>query len=604
MAKFVQGWFPTAMVAAAETIVMLTGGIDLSVGPMVSLGSVVAASTMQGPLGIFGGVLALLALGAGVGAIVGAFVAIGRYPAIIVTLALSFVLRGVALLIMPRPGGFVPPSLSEFLAGSHPTAAVLVVLLVILWKLYQATPLGIGLIAVGDNAEGAYRSGVSVTTVRMSAYIISGILQAFTGLYVAAQTGSGDPLIGEPLTLSAIAAAVLGGVGFLGGQGAMRGALAGSLLMSILINVMFFLGLPLVAQYVVQGLIIVATVALPLIPRLFAEGVLNAVLRLQRFAATYSRSLVAYAIVAILWIAASLLIAGFGAYAHLRYIVELAAVIGLVGIGQTVAVIGGGIDLSVAAVITVTAIILPLVTFDADATGLGAIALALLVAGGIGAVNGLGIGYLGPAAADHDLGHGDDPARAPHPHCGRERDLGHQPRPRLARFDACADDFGQHHAMGDRRGRLLVLVARNAQRFAHLRHRRQSGGQPTVGRAHSPTDTGHLCHLRVLRRPRRPSAPVDEWARLCRHRRSVLIVVDRGGGARRHLDPWRPRHISWHDRRSSASGDDDGVDHGRERLGGLAQRHSRLPDFGYAAIVGSRPVALRMPAGAPATSKE
>jgi ribose transport system permease protein len=217
MAKFVQGWFPTAMVAAAQTIVMLTGGIDLSVGPMVSLGSVLAASTMQGPLGIFGGVLALLALGTGVGLIVGAFVAIGRYPAIIVTLALSFVLRGIALLIMPRPGGFVlvPPSLSEFLAGSRPTAAVLVVLLVILWKLYQATPLGIGLIAVGDNAEGAYRSGINVTTVRMSAYIISANLQAFTGLYVAAQTGSGDPLIGEPLTLSAIAAAVLGGVGFL-----------------------------------------------------------------------------------------------------------------------------------------------------------------------------------------------------------------------------------------------------------------------------------------------------------------------------------------------------------------------------------------------------
>src|ERR1700723_701497 len=89
------------------------------------------------------------------------------------------------------------------------------------------------------------------------------------------------------------------------------------------------------------------------------------------------------------------MIGGFGAYAHLRYIVELAAVIGLVGIGQTVAVIGGGIDLSVSAVITVTAIILPLVTFDADATGLGAIALALLVAAAIGAVNGLGIGYLG-----------------------------------------------------------------------------------------------------------------------------------------------------------------------------------------------------------------
>ncbi len=263
--KFVQGWFPTAVVAAAQTIVMLTGGIDLSVGPMVSLGSVVAASTMQGPLGIVGGLLAMLALGGGVGAIVGAFVAIGRYPAIIVTLALSFVLRGLALLIMPRPGGFVPPALSEFLAGAHPTAAVLLVLLIILWKLYQATSLGVGLIAAGDNAEGAYRSGVNVTAARMCAYIASGILQAFTGLYMAAKTGSGDPLIGEPMTLAAISAAVLGGVGFLGGQGAMRGALAGSLLMSILISVMFFLRLPLVAQYIMQGLIIVVTVALPLI---------------------------------------------------------------------------------------------------------------------------------------------------------------------------------------------------------------------------------------------------------------------------------------------------------------------------------------------------
>jgi ribose transport system permease protein len=263
--KFVQGWFPTAMVAAAETIVMLTGGIDLSVGPMVSLGSVVAASTMQGPLGIFGGVLAMLALGGLVGATVGAFVAIGRYPAIIVTLAFSFVLRGAALLIMPRPGGFVPPSLSEFLAGVHPTVAVLLALLVIVWKLYQATALGVGLIAVGDNAEGAYRSGVNVTAARMCAYIASGILQAFAGLYMAAKTGSGDPLIGEPMTLAAISAAVLGGVGFLGGQGAMRGALAGSLLMSILISVMFFLRLPLVAQYIMQGLIIVVTVALPLI---------------------------------------------------------------------------------------------------------------------------------------------------------------------------------------------------------------------------------------------------------------------------------------------------------------------------------------------------
>jgi ribose transport system permease protein len=122
---------------------------------------------------------------------------------------------------------------------------------------------------------------------------------------------------------------------------------------------------------------------------------MKAALILRRLAVEYGRSLVPFAVVAVLWIAGSLLLAGFGAYAHLRYIVELAAVIGLVGVGQTVAVIGGGIDLSVSAVITVTAIILPILSFDVDTTGLGAIALALAVAGAIGAVNGLGIGYLG-----------------------------------------------------------------------------------------------------------------------------------------------------------------------------------------------------------------
>jgi ribose transport system permease protein len=261
--RFVQNWFPMALVAAAQAIVMLTGGIDLSVGAMVGLGSVVAATTMAGSLGIAGGTCATLGMGALVGAAVGVIVAIGRYPAIIVTLATSFIIGGAALLILPRPGGFIPTALSEFLAGEHPTAVALLLLLVLGWKLYQAMPLGMALIAVGDNPLGAYRSGVATRTARIFAYALSGFLQAGAGLYVAAQTGSGDPVIGQPFTLAAIAAAVLGGVSFLGGQGTLRGALAGSLLMSVLINVMFFLNLPPVAQYVVQGLIIVVTVALP-----------------------------------------------------------------------------------------------------------------------------------------------------------------------------------------------------------------------------------------------------------------------------------------------------------------------------------------------------
>lgn len=261
--RFVQNWFPMALVAVAQAMIMLTGGIDLSIGAMVGLGSVVAATSMGGALGIAGGTAATLGMGALVGTAVGVIVSVGRYPAIIVTLATSFIIGGAALLILPRPGGAIPPELSEFLAGDHPTAVLLLVLLILGWKLYQATPLGMGLVAVGDNPIGAYRSGVPTRTARILAYALSGLLQAGAGLYVAAQTGSGDPVIGQPFTLAAIAAAVLGGVSFLGGQGTLRGVLAGSMLLSILIHVMFFLELPPAAQYVVQGLIIVITVALP-----------------------------------------------------------------------------------------------------------------------------------------------------------------------------------------------------------------------------------------------------------------------------------------------------------------------------------------------------
>jgi ribose transport system permease protein len=106
------------------------------------------------------------------------------------------------------------------------------------------------------------------------------------------------------------------------------------------------------------------------------------------------KAVLAWLVVAAVWIAASLLTRGFGAYGHLRYLLELAAVIGLVAAGQTLVVIGGGIDLAVGAVITVTAILLPLLSVAWDPTGLVGVAATLLVAAGIGFLNGLGIAAL------------------------------------------------------------------------------------------------------------------------------------------------------------------------------------------------------------------
>ncbi len=261
--KFTQNWFPLALVTMAQALLMLNGGISLAIGPLVSLGAVIGATSMGGPFGTPGAIVLVALAGLGIGAAFGAIVALFRLPAIIVTLAGSFIVGGIALLVLPRPGGFVPVWFSDALAGQHPTAFLLLVLIVASWKLFLATPMGLGLYAAGDNPLGAFRSGVPVERVRVVAFALSGLLTTMAGLFVAAQTGSGDPVIGTPMTLNSIAGAVLGGVGFLGGRGTMRGALVGSLLLTVMINVMFFLGFPPVAQYVAQGIIIVGAVAVP-----------------------------------------------------------------------------------------------------------------------------------------------------------------------------------------------------------------------------------------------------------------------------------------------------------------------------------------------------
>ncbi|MEP0324902.1 ABC transporter permease [Bauldia litoralis] len=263
VSKFAQSWFPLALVSMSQAILMLTGGISLSIGATVSLGAVIAATTMTGPLGVVGGIAAVAVAGLGIGAISGAIVVRLKLPAIVVTLAASFIIGGAALLVLPRPGGAIPIWFSDLLAGNTPAALILLIVTALLWKLYLATPLGLSLYASGENPVGAYRGGVPVDRSLIAAYAISGLLAAAAGLFVAAQTGSGDPVIGTAFTLNSIAAAVLGGVGFLGGRGTMRGAIAGSLLLSVMINVMFFLGFPPVAQYVAQGLIIIGAVALP-----------------------------------------------------------------------------------------------------------------------------------------------------------------------------------------------------------------------------------------------------------------------------------------------------------------------------------------------------
>ena len=120
VSKFAQSWLPLALVSMAQAILMLTGGISLAIGAMVSLGAVIAATTMTGPLGVPGGIAAVGLAGFAIGAFCGVIAIRLRLPAIIVTLAASFIIAGAALLILPRPGGFIPVWFSDLLAGNTP----------------------------------------------------------------------------------------------------------------------------------------------------------------------------------------------------------------------------------------------------------------------------------------------------------------------------------------------------------------------------------------------------------------------------------------------------------------------------------------------------
>ena len=146
IARFTQNWFPVAVVAIAQTLIMLMGGIDLAIGAMVSLGTVLAATLVgQSVGGALLGSAATIAIGTGIGAVVGTIVAVFRLPAIIVTLSSSFLIGGAALLIMAKPGGSMPDWLSAGLVGEYPTALLLLILLLVLWRVLRATRLGLAI---------------------------------------------------------------------------------------------------------------------------------------------------------------------------------------------------------------------------------------------------------------------------------------------------------------------------------------------------------------------------------------------------------------------------------------------------------------------------
>lgn len=281
-----------AFAGMAQTTVVITGGIDLSVGPVISMSNSLASaifSESDAPSNIIFVVIIVLSVASLAGLINGLIVVYGRLQPIIVTLATSSIYSGIALYLRPRPGGYVPDGygdlltqrvgqlLPENLFGETPTglaafldsffnfipASVILLLLVVMliWVPFRRSRMGMWVYAVGSHEGAAYMSGVNVKQAKVFAYTLGGFFAGIAGLFLTAQTRSGDATTGAVFTLQSIAVVVLGGTSLFGGSGGIAGTIAGAVALRLIPTILFFARVNPLQQPLWEGGVILLAVA-------------------------------------------------------------------------------------------------------------------------------------------------------------------------------------------------------------------------------------------------------------------------------------------------------------------------------------------------------
>ncbi|RPJ24196.1 MAG: ABC transporter permease [Chloroflexi bacterium] len=269
-------FLPIILMAVGQAIVILGGGIDISVGGIVSIVNTVLATRvgLEGSPGeMWQFVFISLLVGLLAGAINGFFIAYLRLQPIITTYATSFLYAGLALLILPNPGGGIPGSIAALYRNSTPfnlpLAFYVIAILLFVWLYLSSTRYGKFLLAVGGKAEAAYETAVPVTAVQFSTYVISGFTAALAGIAITMLSGSGNADIGNPMTLNSITAVVIGGNALSGGVGGVVGPVMGAITLGIIQNIISFASIDTWWETLVKATIIVVALAAPGIVNLF-----------------------------------------------------------------------------------------------------------------------------------------------------------------------------------------------------------------------------------------------------------------------------------------------------------------------------------------------
>jgi ribose transport system permease protein len=259
-----------ALVAMAQTLPVLTSGLDLSVGSVFVMTNCLASTVVAGSPGqVALGVAAVLVSGVVCGAINGVVVVVGRLQPIIATLATGAVYQGIALWLRPAPGGEVNEGFADFMTSSLHDAVpvsllVLLATVVVIWLPYRRSALGRAAYAIGSSEQAAYMSGVPVARAKLASYALAGLFAAIAGLLLTCVTESGEAnaQLAGSYTLYSIAAVVIGGTALYGGSGGAIGTIFGAFVLRTIGDLLFVFDIDPLSQPLFLGAVLLVSVSL------------------------------------------------------------------------------------------------------------------------------------------------------------------------------------------------------------------------------------------------------------------------------------------------------------------------------------------------------